>query len=495
MSEQKLAMIDGTYPSLMSGGVVATQGAKSDNLDDFKGSAYYGKSYYWPGGQTPSNAPSGANGGSLFLWRCGSSLTAQIFSTHRSSSGTTPPATYQRSQTSTNAWSDWEEIVTSDGSYPNLGAGHLQEIQINARSSDAVGWYKCGEFDVSRNTASGDLSCSVILQINGTNYGNYSESAINAAPSGHIEVDARITSGAFVNRYSSVGIISGNIASTDFCICSSSDGKKMNLYVNISHRYRDFKITKISEGQENVLSPNIFEFTDEYYGTSAPSNAIYGVVRNNASTAESDGDGNQISTTYAKQTGSYPTLGAGYLSRTNAIVTNGVGWYKLATLNVSALSTTAHNRTYSAIVDIQGVNPAGEIANNASSSRIEIDAVANTSGFDAQNTAIKVLSGYVDPSTLCAVTNTNEIVIYVYYGSLNRTFFTIVSEVWVTSHIEALQFTIDNTPITSAPSGAVYAVVRNIASYAESIPAASQTVLGGVKVYKDSEGYFCIDTQ
>ena len=308
--------------------------------------------------------------------------------------------------------------------------------------------------------------------------------------------------------------------------------------------------------------------------------------------------------------GSYPTLGAGYLSRTNAIVTNGVGWYKLATLNVSALSTIANDRTYSVIVDIQGVNPAGEIANNAASSRIEIDAVASTSGFVAQNTAIKVLSGYVDPSTLCAVTNTNEIVIYVYYGSLNRTFFTIVSEVWVTTPIEALQFAIDNTPITTAPANAVYAVVRNNASaddngysfdtnyvwhnngqvevntlkdgttsldfndyleegkyelqgkadntvvnfptsslntsgmncdwylvvyrrshtyvtqvaysvradnaisirsrdngewrewrllfedgVAQSIPTASETVIGGAKMYKDSEGYFCIDTE
>ena len=179
------------------------------------------------------------------------------------------------------------------GNYPNMGAGHLQEIQITTRSSDTVGWYKCGEFDVSRNTGSGDLSCSVMLQINGINHGNYSESAINAAPSGQIEVDARITSGVFVNRYSSVGIICGNIASTDFCICGSDDGKKMNLYVNISHRYRDFKIIKISEGQENVPSSNIFEFTDEYYGTTAPSNEVYAIVRNDAS---ADANGNSFDT-------------------------------------------------------------------------------------------------------------------------------------------------------------------------------------------------------
>ena len=278
---KNFAQIDGNYPSLMSGGVVATV-LSDEDLNEFRGADYWGKRFYAAGGNSVLNRP--YNGSfSLDVIRAGSGVTIQVFSTYDENPDGRP-TTYQRvCQSGTSAWQPWEEIVTSDGSYPNLGAGHLQEIQINTRSSDAVGWYKCGEFDVSRNTGSGDLSCSVILQINGTNYGNYSESAINAAPSGQIEVDARITSGAFVNKYSSVGIISGNIASTDFCVCSSSDGKKMNLYVNISHRYRDFKITKISEGQENVPSPNIFVFADEYYGTSAPSNAIYAVVRNQAS--------------------------------------------------------------------------------------------------------------------------------------------------------------------------------------------------------------------
>lgn len=208
-----------------------------------------------------------------------------------------------------------------DGSYAGLGAGHLQEIQINTRSSDTVGWYKCGEFDVSRNTGAGDLSCSVILQINGTNYGNYSESAINVAPSGQIEVDTRIVGGVYSLAHSAVLVISGYITSNDFCIDTSDNGEKLNLYVNISHRYRDFKITKISEGQENVSSPNIFEFTDEYYGTSAPSGAVYAVVRNNASYADQAGNaatatdseklGGVLATNYAINTGTYTGMTVG----------------------------------------------------------------------------------------------------------------------------------------------------------------------------------------
>lgn len=110
---EEIVTAEGSYPSLMAGGVVATQGSVSDDLDNFKGSAYYGKSYYWVGGQNPSNTPPGANGGLLLVQRCGGVTTAQIFITHRSSNGTTPPVVYQRSQTSTDTWSDWGEIVNT----------------------------------------------------------------------------------------------------------------------------------------------------------------------------------------------------------------------------------------------------------------------------------------------------------------------------------------------------------------------------------------------
>ena len=429
MSNQKLALIDGNYPSLMSGGVVAAQGSKSDDLDDFKGSTYYGKSYYWIGGQTPSNAPSGANGGILFIQRCGGVSAAQTFITHRSSNGTTPPVVYQRSQSSTEAWSDWEEVVTSDGNYPNLGVGHLQEIQINTRSSDTVGWYKCGEFDVSRNTGSGDLSCSVILQINGTNYGNYSERPINAAPSGQIEVDARITSGAFVNRYSSVGIISGNIASTDFCICSSDDGKKMNLYVNISHTHRDFKITKISEGQENVPSPNIFEFTDEYYGASAPANAVYAVVRNNAS---ADDNGYSFDTNYV--------------------------WHN----NGQAEENTLKDGTIS--LDFNDYLEEG---------KYELHGYAD-------NPAVN----FPTSSSNTSETNCDWYLVVYVRGT------TYVAQVAYSARADG---SIAIRTLSNGTWGNWRLLFDN--GVVQQIPAASQTVLGGVKAYTDSDGYFCIDNE
>lgn len=274
------------------------------------------------------------------------------------------------------------------------------------------------------------------MQINGTNYGNYSESAINAAPSGQIEVDARITSGVFVNRYSSVGIISGNIASTDFCVCSSSDGKKMNLYVNISHRYRDFKITKISEGQENVTSPNIFEFTDEYYGTSAPEGAVYAVVRNRAST---DADGNELVNTSTEQT----------ISGRKTLAQSG-GRNPLRV--ISAWEKTGNSTTHYNYIEF-------------------LDSNNSRTGIIGQKTA-----------------GTDRYGVYLQGGN--------EGSLQVLSDGENVYFLLSkNPPATDNTTSIATTKWINDKGYLTAIPAASQTVLGGVKVYTDGDGYLCIDTE
>ena len=109
---------------------------------------------------------------------------------------------------------------------------------------------------------------------------------------------------------------------------------------------------------------------------------------------------------------------------------------------------------------------------------------------------MKVLCGGLSPDLFCCTVNDTEIEFYVYLNAaFNRRNFTVLNEVYYNGErVDALEF--ESTFVSSsAPANAVYAVVRNIASYAESIPAASQTVLGGVKVYTDSEGYLNIDTQ
>ena len=283
----------GSYPSLMSGGVVATQGSESDDLDDFRGSAYYGKSYYWMGGRNPSNLPSGANGGVLFVQRCGEASTAQIFITNRSSYGTTPPVVYQRSQTSTDTWTDWEEIVTSDGSYPNLGAGYLPNIKIVRRTSNA-GWYKIGSVDIN-DIGNINTSLSVILFINSV-YPDQTTGS-NAGLSGEIEVDFRTLADGSGFKYVKISILSGNLREEN--ICATYSGTVAYLYYNLDSDYESIQVIKNGEGSNNVIANAklpIFNFENTFYGTTAPEGAVYAVNRNMAAY---DGDGNGISKTYA----------------------------------------------------------------------------------------------------------------------------------------------------------------------------------------------------
>ena len=113
---------DGTTTVAKAARIVEVNGLSTDDLNEFFGKNYYGKIYWWAGGQTPVNAPPSSNGGALIINRIGANTTAQIYITLRSTHETDPPAVYMRSQTSA-AWSDWEEIVTDSGVYENLGAG------------------------------------------------------------------------------------------------------------------------------------------------------------------------------------------------------------------------------------------------------------------------------------------------------------------------------------------------------------------------------------
>lgn len=276
MSEQKLALIDGTYPSLMAGGVVAVQGAKSDDLDNFKGSAYYGKSYYWPGGQTPSNAPSGANGGLLLVQRCGGSTAAQIFMTHRSTSETTPPVTYQRSQTSTDTWSDWEEIVTSGGNYPNMGAGYLAKRAF-VGEVEGDQWVKWATVNGTVNTR-----MSIIFLVNGGQ-------DPNNEGSGLLELNLLRRS-----EQASLVVCAGYLNPDRFCYVVNDTGIDLYAYVP---GYRDYQIAVLDELEGVSLNRDTFvTFSNEATGSAtAPSGAVYAIVRNNAS---ADDNGYSFDTNY-----------------------------------------------------------------------------------------------------------------------------------------------------------------------------------------------------
>lgn len=182
------------------------------------------------------------------------------------------------------------------GSYPTLGAGYLPNIKILRGPSNA-GWYKIGSVDIN-DVGTSNTSLSVILFINGV-YPDQTTGS-NEGLSGEIEVDFRTLADGSGFKYAKISISSGNLSEENICVTYS--GTVAYLYYHLDADYESIQVIKNGEcsnnGVANAKLP-IFNFENTFYGTSAPANAVYGVVRNNASTAESDGDGNVITETYA----------------------------------------------------------------------------------------------------------------------------------------------------------------------------------------------------
>ena len=425
---KNFAQIDGNYPSLMAGGVVAGQGAKSDNLDDFKGSAYYGKSYYWIGGQTPSNAPSGANGGILFIQRCGGGSVAQTFITNRSTNGTTPPVVYQRSQSSTGAWSDWEEIVTSDGSYPTLGAGYLAK-QININQSQ-IGWVEVAAIDTSKFSTKGNYSC--IMLVNGV---LDAQGRGSAAESGLIEIDVREVDNNTIVAYS-ITVLAGNINTEEWAIINDNDTIK--VYLNLPAMYQRYLLVVLSEGYQTQLNVNFIELTNTFYGTTAPANAVYAVVRNIAS--------------YVEVAKSAETLSRGVEI---SIGSGEPGWYKF--MEASGLAV---GHGYSAIILVNGVlHTQGSTSMNVEESGI-IEVDYYNEGGVATRYGVSILAGNLVPEEFCITASGNSISVYknlaYAYEKAKFTELSLSGTNATTTYGSELE--------SAAPANAVYAVVRNNAS-------------------------------
>lgn len=414
MSEQKLALIDGTYPSLMSGGVVATQGSTSDDLDNFKGSAYYGKSYYWPGGQTPSNAPSGANGGLLLVQRCGASTAAQIFMTHRSSNGTTPPVVYQRSQTSVDTWSSWEEIVTSDGNYPNLGAGYLaKRAFVGELSGDQ--WIKWATV-----SAPAIVRASILFLVNGGQ-------DPNAEGSGLLELN-------LVRQVENVSLFvcSGYIKSENFAYVIN--GTSIDLYV-YCQSYRDYQIAVLDELIGTETNKNTYvTFSNVGTGSAtAPSGAVYAVVRNNAS---ADDNGYSFDTNYV--------------------------WHNNGQVEENTLKDGTTSLDFNDYIE---------------EGKYELHGYGDSS-------TVNFLTNFPTSSLNSSATSCDWYLVVYRRGS------TYVTQV-------AYSVRADNAISIRSMSNGEWGEWRLLFEdgVAQSIPTASETVIGGAKMYKDSEGYFCIDTE
>lgn len=195
-----------------------------------------------------------------------------------------------------NTWSAWKEIVTADGSYPTLGAGYLAKWgQVTSRASNTVGWHKFASVPLATLTAiTGASSYSCIVLINGINpfAGNTSLSF-----TGEIEIDIRIDN-AQISTAPQIKAISGYIDVNNICYVNNTDS--IDLYIKLSAVYDRYAFTVEDERYYNGEIINAIEFSDTFYGTTAPSGAVYAVNRNVAAkgiTPATDSDSDDVATT------------------------------------------------------------------------------------------------------------------------------------------------------------------------------------------------------
>ena len=341
----------------------------------------------------------------------------------------------------------WKEIVTSDGNYSTLGAGHLQHQGISSTSSSTIGWYKVGTTSASK-IVEGNGSVSVIFLVNGV---YQIESTATPTRSGLLELDVTKLNGNFTEF--TISVLGGALDPEQFF--GVLENNVVTLYWRNVSTYGKVDFTILTQQDETLGNwSDLFEFDTAFYGTSAPDNAVYATVRNNAS---ADEDGNNIVATYAKQNGNYPTLGAGHLSRSIFVGNqNNNGWYKFATWTHSGTAS----QLVSTIFLVNGVN-SSYVEN---SGHIQLDSYIGANAATAVIQNFNAMDGNINLSAFCAVVNGKNIDLYTHLQPYRSYNITIIDECGSNGNqVNEIQFS--NTFYgTTAPSGAVYAVNRNVAA-------------------------------
>ena len=183
-----------------------------------------------------------------------------------------------------------------------------------------------------------------------------------------------------------------------------------------------------------------------------------------ADRATSDGEGNNIPATYAKQDGDYETLGAGYLSRYGFVNASAQAWYKIA--NVDIAQVGLQNNSYSAKILINGVHATQQYAYPNKSGTLEMDIRYDAGTIVSDQTGLIISSGNIDTDDYCVTIDGSIVTLYAHMPyQYAQTTFTVVQESYENTPIaELLNFNIQNVG-TSAPSGAKYATVKNGADH------------------------------
>lgn len=346
---------------------------------------------------------------------------------------------------------DWAALqvtgfTINDGEYPQLGSGYLVDQFSTPVVSANTNFYKiCNMKILSADIGRDIVSASAIVWIAAT-----SGSAINTA-----FVSLNLVMDTQTQDYSASGatLVGGAFDAGKLVYVVNFDDQQstltIELYAALSKdamlaagnvcyvRHRD------AQGDRQSTVPF-------FYGTDTGSSAApEGSEDVHTLGADKDGDGNQISTTYAKQTGSYPTLGAGYLAK-RAFVgeLKGDQWIKWATVSAPAIERA------SILFLVNG----GQDPNNEGSGLLELNLVRQV-----EYVSLVVCSGYIKSENFAYVINGTSIDLYVYCQSYRDYQIAVLDELIGTATNKNTYVTFSNagTGSSTAPEGAVYAVNRN----------------------------------
>ena len=262
------------------------------DLNTYRGENYWGKTFYAGGSNTVQNTPIAGIAFSLEVLRSGAFATTQRI-TIMAVGSNNQPTVFTRCVSDTTVaggegtWTAWTEVAEANGTYPAMTVGKAQALANGIRvsrgaSSDSIGWYKFATIPYLSSASS--YVYSGIILVNGE-YGP--QQTTHAAESGIIEVDVRVTKGAIVSALSGISVLSGNLNPAEYCLVCESDNTA-SLYVYIQQQYGATNFTTVSENAGGVDVHAEYEVT--YYGSAAPSGAVYAVVRNNAS-GDENGNG------------------------------------------------------------------------------------------------------------------------------------------------------------------------------------------------------------
>lgn len=269
----------------------------------------------------------------------------------------------------------------------------------------------------------------------------------------------------------------------------------IQLYM-ASNENQSFTLTVLSEAtyKKGRLKDSLITATNDY-STAPPAGIVYGEIRNSA---KYDDDNNYITDTYvpviekdftpeqqeqarenigaAATSGTYPDMTVGKAQTLAKMVTVATtsnsaqyGWWRFASLPFSTLTAITGTSSYSAILLVNSINPVGIDNTNAIQSgliELELRLDGGEPTAISINDVMKVLCGGLSLDMFCCSVSDTEIEFYVYLNAAyNRRNFTVLDEVYYNGeHIDALEF--ESTFVSSsAPSGAIYAVNRNCASY------------------------------